>query len=102
MKLLLAQQPIQQPRQHFAPENEVLRLAAELLEDNGHRPAIDVRGARLCHWNGRKVSIDRSDLADLIDRGLLDHDGRWTGFGRRELARHAGIEAPAALVKRLP
>lgn len=73
-----------------------------MLEGDGHLPAIDVRGARLGHWNRRKISIARSDLADLINRGLLDSNGRWTDYGRRELARYAGIEAPAALLKRLP
>ncbi|MDA1098532.1 MAG: hypothetical protein O2967_06050 [Proteobacteria bacterium] len=82
--------------------NEVLRLAAELLEGDGHWAAIDVRNARLKHWNGRRVSIARSDIADLIDRCLLDRNGRWTAYGRRELARHAGMEAPAALLKQLP
>ncbi|MDA1098671.1 MAG: hypothetical protein O2967_06755 [Proteobacteria bacterium] len=102
MKLFLAHQPNQPSRKPFEPGNEILRLAAELLEDSGHWAAIDVRDAHLKHWNGRKVSIARSDIADLIDRGLLDRDGRWTDFGRHELARLAGMEATVALLRQLP
>lgn len=98
MKKLLAQQPRHYPAQDVAPGNEALRLAAELLQSDGRWPAIDIPGARLGHWNGQKISIARSDLADLINRRLLDSDGRWTEYGRRELARQADIEAPIALV----
>ncbi len=82
MKLLLNQQPNQRPSQHFEAGNEVLRLAVEMLEGNGQWPTIDVRGARVSHWNGRKISIARCDITDLIDRGLLDGNGRWTDYGR--------------------
>ncbi len=86
MKLLIAQQPNQRPSQRpsrrFEAGNEVLRLAVEMLECDGHWPTIDVRGARISHWNGRKISIARSDITDLIDRGLLDSDGHWTDYGR--------------------
>lgn len=57
-------------------------MAVEMLECDGHLPAIDVRGAKIGHWNGRKISIARSDIADLVDRGLLDGDGHWTDYGR--------------------
>lgn len=102
MKLLLAQHSDQQSRERFVPGNEVLRLAAEMLEGNGSWPTIDVHNARLSHWNGRKISIARSELADLIDRGLLAYNGGWTEYGRRELARQAGMEAPVALVRQRP
>ena len=72
------------------PGNEVLRLAAEIMEGDGECPAIDIHGAWLDHWNGQKIAIARSDLADLIDRGVLNGDGGWTDHGRRELARSAG------------
>jgi hypothetical protein len=52
------------------------------LEANGQWPDIDVAGARIDHWNGQKISIARSDITDLIDRGLLDRCGGWTDFGR--------------------
>lgn len=86
MKLLLAQQPNRRPShrpsQRFEAGNEVLRLAAELLEGNGHWPTIDIPGARITHWNGRKISIARSDITDLIDRSLLDSNGHWTDYGK--------------------
>ncbi len=101
MKLLLAQSSVQQSPEGFVPGNEVLRLAAEMFEGNGHCPAIDIHNTWLRHWNGRKISVARSDLAELIGRGLLEYNGGWTEHGRRELARQAGMEAPVALV-RLP
>lgn len=82
MKLLLVQRPDQRPDQSFEAGNEALRLAVEMLECNGYLPAIDVGGARIGHWNGQKISVDRSDITDLIDRNLLDSDGRWTDYGR--------------------
>lgn len=82
MKLMLTQQPDQRSNERFQAGNEVLRLAAEMLECDGRWPAIDIRGARMDHWNGRKISIARSDIADLIDRGVLDDSGCWTDYGR--------------------
>lgn len=82
MKLLLARQPDKRPSQAFEAGNEALRLAVELFEDDGRWPAVDVRGARISHWNGRKIALAASDIADLIDRRLLDGDGGWTDFGR--------------------
>lgn len=82
MKLLLTQPPDQRSNERFESGNEVLRLAAEMLEYDGRWPAIDIRGARIDHWNGRKISIARSDIADLIDRRVLDSSGCWTDYGR--------------------
>lgn len=82
MKLLLARPPNQRSRQPSEVQNEVLWLAVEMLETDGHWPTIDVRNARISHWNGRTISIARSDITDLIDRGLLDSEGRWTDHGR--------------------
>jgi hypothetical protein len=84
--------------QYSAPYNEAMRLAAEMLEANGVWPTIDVRGAKLDHWNGQKISLARSDLSELLERGLIDGDGLWTNLGRRELARYAEAETPDALV----
>jgi len=82
VKLLRSHQAIQSPNQPFEAVNEVLRLAVEMLESNGHWPTIDVGRARIKHWNGQKISIARSDITDLVDRGVLDSDGGWTDFGR--------------------
>ncbi len=82
MKLLLTPQPHQPPGRRFESGNEVLRLAAEMLESDGDWPAIDLHGARVSHWNGRKIAVAGSDIRDLIDRQLLDRDGRWTDYGR--------------------
>jgi len=82
VKLLRSQRTDPTPNQRFEAGNEVLSLAVEMLEDDGHWPSIDVGCARIDHWNGQKISIARSDITDLIDRGLLDSDGGWTDFGR--------------------
>ena len=100
MKLLLARQPAHQPQTESGsdsgPENEVLRLAAEILEAEGRCPAIDLAGARLSHWNGAAIALPLADLAELIAGGLLDASGRWTTHGRRALSRHADLKASAA------
>lgn len=101
MKLLFAQQSEQRRQQKSLADNNALHLAVEVLEGNGDLPPIDVIGARLDHWNGRKISVARADLIELIDRGLLDRCGRWTEYGRREAARQAGMEAPTAAAMRL-
>ncbi len=99
MKLVLSQQIDRPLNRTIIPVNEVLRLAAEIFEDTGESPSIDVHGAALNHWNGLKISIARADLVDLADSGLLDGDGDWTVYGHRELARLAGVEAPEALLR---
>jgi len=76
------QEEDQTPNQRFDSDNEALKLAVELLESNDQWPDIDVGGARINHWNGHKISVARSDIDDLIDRGLLDSDGGWTDSGR--------------------
>ncbi len=102
MKLLLSQQPAQQPSHPVLPNNDVLRLAAEIFEGSGEWPTINLRDARLKHWNGQKISVAGSDLADLFARGLLDNDGGWTDDGRLELTRLADMAAPVAVALALP
>jgi hypothetical protein len=97
VKIFLTQQPDQRSSEDNMPGNEILRLSAEMWEGNGVCPMIDVRGARLDHWNGHKISIARTELSELLDRGLIADDGHWTDLGRRELARYAGVEALDAL-----
>lgn len=53
-----------------------------MLECDGRWPAIELRDAWVSHWNGRKIAVAGSDIRDLIDRQLLDRDGRWTDYGR--------------------
>lgn len=82
MKPRLVQQPHRRTAPDFEAGNEALRLAAEVLEFDGDLPAIDIPGATMDHWNGQKLSLARSDIADLMTRGLIDRDGRWTDQGR--------------------
>ena len=88
-----AQEPDQPVLAAIATDNEILRLAAEMLEGDEDWPVVDISGRYLKHWNGKEIAIDQFDLADLLDRGLLDKDGGWTDRGRRELNHHAGLEA---------
>ncbi len=101
MKILLLKQADQRSGETVLPGNEVLRLAAEIFEGTGDCPTIDLAGARLEHWNGRKISLDRTDLDELLEDGLLDSNGQWTRYGGDELARHAGLGTPEALKERL-
>jgi signal transduction histidine kinase len=82
VKLLGSRPTNETPDQRLDSENEVLRLAVEMVATNGEWPEIDVSGTQVNHWNGQKVSVARSDITDLIDHGLLDYDGGWTDFGR--------------------
>ena len=91
MKLFISGQSDQSQHGHRETDNEVLRLAAEMVENTGQWPAVDVPRARLDHWNGRKIAIDRDELNDLLKFGLIEDDGSWTDFGCRELSRRAGI-----------
>ena len=96
IRIMPAQETAQEPDQPvpavIATDNEILRLAVEMLEGDTDWPVIDIPGRRLKHWNGKEIAIDQSDLADLLDRGLLDKGGGWTDRGRRELNQHAGHE----------
>jgi hypothetical protein len=92
-----AREPDQPAPAAIATDNDIMRLAAEMLESSADWPAIDVSGCCLTHWNGKKIAVTQSDLADLLDRGLLDKDGGWTDRGRRELTHYAGLEKPADL-----
>ena len=82
MKLMLTGQPSRPSGEHLAPENELLRLTAEILEHDGRWPDIDSRAAVVGHRNGRMISVAESEIAELMDRGLLDRDGGWTECGR--------------------
>ena len=87
MKLLLGQIPNQARDRNLHAVNDLLLLAMELLEYDGTLPVIDMTGAHISHWNGQRISIDRREVGDLIDRGLLDRDGCWTAYGRAYLLR---------------
>lgn len=62
--------------------NELLRLAMEMADLDGRMPEVDIAGAAIGHWNGQRISVDPTDIAELIDRQMLDGGGRWTDFGR--------------------
>jgi hypothetical protein len=91
MKLFISGQSEQNSIDHRRADNEVLRLAAEMVENTGLWPSVDVPRACIDHWNGRKIAINREELNDLQKLGLIEDDGRWTDFGCRELSRMAGI-----------
>ncbi len=100
MKLHLIQRPPARAAREFnadpGSENEILRLAADILDADGECPAIDVPGASLDHWNGHAIALARADIDDLLARGLIDSAGHWTDHGRLALSRHADVEASAA------
>ncbi len=94
MKVVLAQRSRQKAHRTTVSGNEVLRLAAEIHAEDGRLPKIDVARTQLDHWNGAKIAIARSDLDELIARGLIDRTGKWTDQGRRALERQAGEKVP--------